>query len=226
VKRRTGVLFSSAVALGLVGGVGIGFSVQHARAATPLPPISHTLGPAVVPLAAEKPDPKTDDGAKLDGDLRELLLAKPEGAKDDALLPARDWLTIGDLAEYFRKPDGEFASLNAEHFRRAARAVWMAADGTRVEIDLVQFRSNADAVTFFASVEFPVNATTLVEGTETGYVGRYGAKGRDGMFSGYGLVRHGDVVEQVFLEPKPGAPSTGDVLDDVTKVTKEQADRL
>src|SRR2546423_273645 len=95
---------------------------RRGRAAT-----SHTLGPAVVPLAAEKPDPKTDDGAKLDGDLRELLLAKPAGAKDDALLPARDWLTIGDLAEYFRKPDGEFASLNAEHFRRAARAVWMTA---------------------------------------------------------------------------------------------------
>lgn len=225
MKRRTGLLFSSAVVLGLVGGAGCGFAIQHARSATPLPPISHTLGSAVVPLADETPDPETDDGAKLDGDLRDLLLDKPAEAKDDALTPARGWLTIGELAEYFRKPDAEFAALNAEHFRRAARAVWVAADGTRVEIDLVQFRSGDDAGTFFASVGVLVNASTLVPGTETGYVGRYGAKGRDGI-SGYGLVRHGDVVEQVFLERKPGAPSTGDVLDDVMKVTKEQADRL
>lgn len=223
MKRRTGLLFSSAVAVGLVGGVVSGFAIQHARPATPLPPIAHTLTSAVVPLAAVTPDPKTDDGAKLDGDLRDLLLAKPAGAKDDALIPARDWLTIGDLAEYFRKPDGEFTALNAEHFRRAARAVWVAADGTRVEIDLVQFRSGDDAGTYFAAEGFAVDASSpTVAGTGTGYLGWYDAKGRDGMFTGYGLVRHGDVVEQVFLDRKQGPPST----DDVMKVTKEQADRL
>ncbi|MFL6117901.1 MAG: hypothetical protein ACJ786_42085 [Catenulispora sp.] len=223
MERRTGVLFSSAVALGLAGGLGIGFGIQHARPATPLPPISHTLGSAVVPLAAVTPDPATDDGAKLDGDLRDLLLAKPAGAKDDALIPARGWLTAGNLAEYFGKPDQEFAALNAEHFRRAARAVWVAADGTRVEVDLVQFRTGDDAGSFFAAVGFPQDLTaSAVAGTGTGYVGRYDAKGRDGMFTGYGLVRHGDVVEQVFLERKQGPPGTEDVM----QVTKEQADRL
>jgi hypothetical protein len=223
VKRRSGLLFSSAVVVGLVGGAGSGFAMQKGRAATPLPPVPHALAQAVGPAAAAPPDPKTDDGAKLDGDLRELLLAKPAGAHDPADLPAREWITLGELAEYWGRPDRTFEKLNREHFRRAAGVIWELADGTSVEIDLVQFRTSADAQTFFEGIGFPAEATTLpVEGTATGYVSRDTGKRSDGYFTGYGLVRHGNVVEQVFVNRKQDPPA----LDDVMKVTKEQADRL
>jgi hypothetical protein len=177
----------------------------------------------MAPAAVESPDPKTDDGAKLDGDLRELLLEKPAGAHDDVDVPAHAWLTIGDLAEYWGHPDRAFEKLNREHFRRAAGTAWLLADGTEVEIDLVQFRSGDDAEAFFGEEGFPMDVLTpTVAGTATGYVGRQDQKGPDGYYTGYGLVRHGNVVEQVFVNRKQGPPA----IDDVMKVTKEQAARL
>lgn len=223
MKRRTGLLFTSAAAVGLIGGAGTGFAIQKGRAETPLPPVPHTLAPALAPAAAEVPDPKTDDGAKLDGDLRELLLEKPAGAHDPADLPARAWLSIGDLAEYWHRPDQAFEKLNREHFRRAAGVVWELADGTQVEVDLVQFRTTGDAETFFGDAGFPQELTTpAVAGTSTGYVGRDTGKGPEGYYTGYGLVRHGNVVELVFVNRKQDPPA----IDDLMKITKEQADRL
>ncbi|GAA1997558.1 hypothetical protein [Catenulispora subtropica] len=223
MKRRTGLLFSSAVVVGLMGGVASGFAIQHGRPATPLPPIPHTLAPAAAPAAAESPDPATDDGAKLDGDLRALLVDAPAEAHDPAGLPARGWATIGDLAEYWPHPDQAFEKLNRERFRRAARAYWDLPDGTEVEIDLIQFRTTDDAQTFFGEIGFPVDVSTpTVDGTGTGYVGRYTSKGPDGFYTGYGLVRHGNVVEQVFVNRKQDPPE----IADLTKITKEQADRL
>ena len=223
MKRRTGLLFSSAVVVGLVGGGGSGFAIQKGRAATPLPPVPHTLAPALAPAAADVPDPKTDDGAKLDGDLRELLLEKPAGAHDPVNVPARTWLTIGDLAEFWHRPDQAFEKLNREHFRRAAGVVWDLADGTVVEVDLVQFRTTGDAETFFEDTGFPRDMMTpTVDGTATGYVGRDTEKAADGYYTGYGLVRHGNVVELVFVNRKQDPPA----LDDLMKITREQAERL
>lgn len=223
MKRRTGLLFSGAVALGLAGGAVSGFAVQHSRPPTPLPPVPHTVVAAVAPAAADKPDPDTDDGAKLDGDLRELLVDRPADAHDDPLLPARSWLTIGNLAEYFEHPDRELATLNEEEFRRAARTVWDRPDGTQVEIDLVQFRSTDGAGQFFTDTKDLMNAwTTTPAGTGTGYVGQDPDKTPRGLYIGYGLVQHGTVVEQLFVTRKAGPPELGDLME----LTKEQADRL
>ncbi|NUR58983.1 MAG: hypothetical protein HOV87_09960 [Catenulispora sp.] len=223
MKRRTGSLFSSAVALGLAGGVAGGFAVQYSRPPTPLPPVPHTVAAAVAPAAAEKPDPKTDDGAKLDGDLRELLLDGPADAHDSPLLPARSWVTIGHLAEYFEHPDRALATLNEEGFRRAARTVWVRPDGTQVELDLVQFRSTDGAGQFFSETKDVMNAwTTTPAGTGTGYVAQDTEKTTLGDYVGYGLVQHGTVVEQLFVTRKAGPPELGDLME----ITKEQADRL
>jgi hypothetical protein len=222
VKRRTGLLFSTAVVVGVVGGAAGGFAVQRSRPPTPLPPVPHTVAAAPAPGAAEKPDPKTDDGAKLDGDLLDLLSEKPADAHDDAALPARGWLTIGDLSEYFGLPARELATLNEEGFRRAARAFWDRPDGTTVELDLVQFRSTEGAENFFGQVGHSAELTPIAAGTGTGYVGRDAKAGLDGYYAGYGFVQHGTVVEQVFITRKQGPPE----IEDLKKVTKEQADRL
>ena len=217
MKRRTGLLFSSAVVLGLAGGTVGGFLIQRARPATPLPPYQRTLAQAVTPGVADPRDAKTDDGAKLDGDLRKLLLERPAGAHDVPDRPAQDWLTIGTIAEYYQSPDGEFAALNAQHFRRAAIAQWIQADGTRVEIELVQFRS-----TDGADDHFGPHYRSSVAGTDSGYVGVSSDEYGDGEHMAYGVVRHGNVVEQVYMYRKGSAPST----DEVMKITKDQADRL
>ncbi|NUP49042.1 MAG: hypothetical protein HOW97_17305 [Catenulispora sp.] len=223
MKRRTGLLFSSAVALGLVGGAAGGFAVQHARPATPLPPVPRTVALAAGPGAAETPDPKTDDGAKLDGDLRAVLMAPPAGTYGDPLVPSGQWVTIGRLAEYFARPDKELAALNAEGFRRATRNVWLKEDGTRVEVDLVQFRSTEGAGQFFADTQDQMNANSPVAGvTGTAFVGQGYTAMKDGRYAGYGLVLHGTVVEQLFIYRPKLAPS----IDDLTYVVKGQADRL
>ncbi|WP_194921680.1 hypothetical protein [Catenulispora rubra] len=223
MKRRTGLLFSSAVVLGLVGGTVGGFLIQRARSATPLPPFQQTLAAAAGSGIADPRDATTDDGAKLDGDLRAVLLAKPAGAKDMTGFAPREWFTIGDLAEYYRNPSSALMKLNAEGFRRAARTGWTLADGTYVEIDLVQFRTVAGAKLFSASTNFPVDTTLpAIAGTATGAVGSPGDKDSSGMYAAYGLVRHGELVEQVFVNRAKSAPST----DEVAAVTRDQAGLL
>ncbi|MFD0637990.1 hypothetical protein ACFQ9X_47000 [Catenulispora yoronensis] len=222
MKRRTGLLFSSAVVLGLAGGAAVGFAVQHARPATPLPPVPHTLA-AAVPVPAASPDPATDDGAKLEGDLRDLLLERPADAQDDPVLPARGWLTIGDLADFFEQPDAELTALNRQGFRRAAQAGWKLPDGATVEIDLVQFRNTDGALEFVDATSLQQDATTpVVAGTATGFVGRDVSKNEAGFYSGYGVLRHGNVVVQIFVDQTQDVPR----LDDLMALAKGQADRL
>ncbi|MEY9862449.1 hypothetical protein ABH935_008097 [Catenulispora sp. GAS73] len=223
MKRRTGLLFSSAVVLGLVGGAVGGFLIQQARPATPLPPFQRTLAAAAGPGIADPHDATTDDGTKLDGDLRAVLLATPAGAKDTTDFAPREWFGIADLAEYYRDSSNTLTLLNAEGFRRAVRTGWTLADGTRVEIDLVQFRTVTGAKSYTASTYTPVDPNApVIAGTATGAVSSPGQKDSDGLYTAYGLVRHGELVEQVFVSRAKSAPST----DEVAAVTKDQAGLL
>ena len=223
MKRRTGLLFSSAVVLGLVGGTAGGFLIQRSRPATPLPPYQQTLAAAAAPGTADPQDAKTDDGAKLDGDLRTVLLAKPASAKDSLDFTVRDWFTKADLAEYYQKPDSAFTKLAFDKFRRAARTGWTLPDGTDVEIDLIQFRTTEGATAYFSMTNFPRDSLAPpLTGTTTGYVGRSYQKDASGLYSAYGLLQHGTVVEQVFVTNKRDVPSE----DTVMQITKDQADLL
>jgi len=218
------LLFASAVVLGLVGGTVGGFLIQHARPATSLPPLRQALAASTVPGTADPKDAATDDGVKLDGDLRALLLQKPAGAKDVNDFPVRDWFTIADLAEYYQHPTDALGQLNRLQFRHAVRTGWTLADGTGVEIDLIQFRSSQSATSYAAMTRFPADPSLPpIQGTATGTVGHYSYnKDAAGWYAVYGLVRHGDVVEQVFVHRKQGMPSN----DEVVAITKDQADLL
>lgn len=223
MKRRTGLLFSSAVVLGLVGGTAGGFLIQQSRPATPLPPYEQTLAEAAVPGTADPQDAKTDDGAKLDGDLRTVLLEKPAEAKDAADIAVRDWFAKADLAEYYQSPSSAFTKLDWYKFRRAARTGWALPDGTEVEIDLIQFRTTQGASAYFSMTNFPRDSLAPpLTGTVTGYVGRDYVRDASGLYSAYGLVQHGNVVEQVFVTNRRAVPSE----DQVTQITKDQADLL
>ncbi|MEY9934294.1 hypothetical protein ABH926_008959 [Catenulispora sp. GP43] len=223
MKRQTGLLFSSAVVLGLVGGAVGGFLIQQARPATPLPPVQQTLAAATVPVAADPSDPNTDDGAKLNGDLRAVLVTKPAGAKDAEDFTVRDWFTIADLAEYYQNPSDALERLNGLDFRRAVRTGWTTADGADVEVDLVQFRTSDEASSYCTMTHFPLDTSepAFPESADSA-VGRPGRKGADGKYTAYGLVRHGNVVEQVFVSRAQSMPTTNDIV----AVTRDQADLL
>jgi hypothetical protein len=223
VKRRTGLLFSSAVALGLAGGAVGGFLIQQARPATPLPPIQQTLAAAAAPVAADPRDPQTDDAAKLDGDLRSVSLTKPAGATDEPDTPVRDWVTIGDLAEYFQDPSTALEQLNSLGFRRAVRTGWTTADGADVEVDLVQFRNSDNATGYCTMTHTPVDTSEpAFPESAGGAVGIPNRKDPDGRYTAYGLVQHGNVVEQVFVSRAQSRPTTNDIVS----VTRDQADLL
>ena len=90
-KIRTGTLFTAAVVLGVLGGVGTGYAVQYARPATPLPSLAGSQ-PAYAPVgvyqgvAPAMLPASQDDAALTDGSLTSLLLPVPSGATTDDTL--------------------------------------------------------------------------------------------------------------------------------------------
>jgi hypothetical protein len=149
MKRRTGLLFSCAVVAGLLGGGAVGYEVQNHRAPTPLPSLDPALPAAAGAAPAAAPDPATDDAAKLDGDLRTLLIDKPSDAKDPQYIPGLSWVTAYSLAESRGSgADHAFVELGNAGFRRAAQRAWVTAGGQTVEISVIQFRTSTGAVAF------------------------------------------------------------------------------
>ncbi|MEU7718085.1 hypothetical protein [Streptomyces tibetensis] len=140
-RRGTAVLIGAAAVLGLVAGGCAGYLVQVHRAPTKLPPLSR---PALAQARGEGPEPLSaarDRRVKTDGDLRELLLEKPRGARDAAYLMGRDgWLDLANYAEFYEKPGEMFGELVGDEFRRAAVTGWQGGGSHEVEIRLVQFR--------------------------------------------------------------------------------------
>jgi hypothetical protein len=87
-RIRSTTLFTAAVVLGVLGGVGTGYGIQYSRPATPLPPLAGSqpahaptsvyqgVAPAMLPASQ-------DDATLTDGDLTKLLLPVPAGASTD-----------------------------------------------------------------------------------------------------------------------------------------------
>ncbi|MFJ4619875.1 hypothetical protein [Streptomyces sp. NPDC088812] len=138
--RRTGALIAGAAVLGLVAGTCTGYLVQADREPTKLPPLSQPAiaqakGPAPEPLPAAQ-----DRRVKTDGDLRELLLSKPKGARDADWLGDDGWMDMAAYADTYTEPGVIFDDLIGWEFRRAAVTGWEVGSAYTVEIRLVQYR--------------------------------------------------------------------------------------
>jgi hypothetical protein len=133
-------LLLGAAVLGLISGLCAGYQIQAGRQPTKLPPLSQprleqTAGEASAPLPAAR-----DRKVETDGDLRRLLLKKPDGARAAEFLGEDGWMSLPELAETYDDPSDGYGWLLYEEFRRAA-ALGPADGGTRtVEIRLLQFR--------------------------------------------------------------------------------------
>ena len=230
MKRRTGLLFSSAAVLGLLGGGGTGYAIQQHRSPTPLP----ALGDVAVVRAAgvsqgsatdgATADPATDDGAKLDGDLIKVLMDKPADAKDPIAEPPTGWISARELAEYYGGEDGMFIALNRDGFRRAAMRMWDAKDGSVVEVDLIQFRTTDGAAEYYDGGLGTETGSGLVKinGTSTGYAYSWKTKNLAGDYYGTATALHGTVVVEVYATDSAKLVTASEIA----RIAEEQVGRL
>ncbi|WP_328627221.1 hypothetical protein OHA88_25670 [Streptomyces sp. NBC_00353] len=148
-RGRTSLLIAAAAVLGIAGGTAVGYGVQADRAPTPLPALSQpNLAYPAKALPADKvPDPlpvSQDRQRKTEGDLRELLVSKPSGARNARFpFPTRGWMSLDAYAREFKSEDYMFETLAEADVRRIAAANWLQGQYRDVGIRLVQFRSGA-----------------------------------------------------------------------------------
>lgn len=139
-RGRTAALLIAGAVLGLVAGTCTGYLVQAERRPTKLPPLSQP----VVERAKGVAEPLSageDRRVKTDGDLRELLLPRPKGARDTVVTAGTDgWLDLADYADGYDEPGDMFSELVSDEFRRAAVTSWRVGTTYTVEIELAQFR--------------------------------------------------------------------------------------
>ena len=218
-KRRTGLLFTSAIILGLLGGIGTGYAIQAKRAPTALPALDQpipqlgppvgTAAPSAAPSTASAADLAGDDQLTLDGDLRKLVIDKPAGAKDWVESPyvngweGLDYYTL----DYNTSSQADiFTQLTSAGLRRIAGRTWIASDGTQVNLALLQFRTTSGA----QSVAARDHKATLISipGTASGTVYDYPDKNRDGSYTGVARLVHGTVMVEIWAFSDNGPVKT------------------
>ena len=106
---------------------------------------------ALPKLPAGRPAPldeRKNNGGVHYNDLRSLLLPLPEGARNDPALPGvKGWLSTAAYLRKFSLSDTRLPrpAWSRRGLRHIAGRAWTMPDGTRTEIYLVQFLSNAYA---------------------------------------------------------------------------------
>ncbi|MFJ5230130.1 hypothetical protein ACIQBJ_09545 [Kitasatospora sp. NPDC088391] len=204
-KRKLGVgaLFLTAVLAGPALGVGVGYGVQASRPETPLPKITATplaypaarVDPAALAAAAPKP-------LNIDGDLRELLVKKPDGAQDTKEFGTDGWMDAADIAETFGDTKGVFQQLLTNGFRRAAVVAWEA-DDAQYRVELLQYLpENTSEVISQLNIITTHADISRIPGNEDGLVvvrkdALHYAKSTEQYYYGEAVARKGTVLMHV-----------------------------
>ncbi|MFJ9816894.1 hypothetical protein ACIRU3_16770 [Streptomyces sp. NPDC101151] len=140
-RGRTTALIGAAALLGVVAGTCAGYVVQAGREPAKLPSLSQPVIKQakgdVEPLPAAQ-----DRRLRTDGDLRKLLLKKPDGAREADWLPRDGWMDLATYADSYDNPGDKFSALVTDEFRRAAVTGWRAGSSYSAEIRLVQYRQD------------------------------------------------------------------------------------
>ncbi|MDT0490805.1 hypothetical protein RM717_09835 [Streptomyces griseus] len=142
-RGRTALIITAAALLGISGGVAVGYGIQAERPPTPLPALSQPgLGYPAKPLpSAPAPLPAAQDRqVTADGDLRELLVDRPKGAKK--LGGGDGWETLSEYTQgFYDEPNYMFETLAGSDFRRVASVEWRRGQFGGTGVELIQFRS-------------------------------------------------------------------------------------
>ncbi|OIK05656.1 hypothetical protein BIV23_11960 [Streptomyces monashensis] len=208
-------MIAGAAGLGVVAGVCTGYVIQAGRPPTKLPSLSQPVVAqakgTVEPLSAAD-----DRRVKTDGDLRKLLLKRPEGARATDFGSSDGWMDLADYASDFKKPTGAFKDELQSEFRRAAQTTWQTGTYT-VEIRLVQYHQvsapgaakRVEEQRYWAEREPDTNSSPL-PGTGDGmvYVHRTpkAASGYQPEYSAEALASRGDIYMDVWISDTQPIP--------------------
>ncbi|MCX5198771.1 hypothetical protein OOK31_33635 [Streptomyces sp. NBC_00249] len=234
-RGRTALLIASALVLGTLAGTATGYAVQYHRAPTPLPPLAQQKLPAPKALAPDDGTTHKSVNANrwhaTDGDLNELLVEPPAGAK----VKDKGFDPLDSFAAGYEEPAKMFRNLVDTHFRRAATKHWEQGD-IEVEVQLVQFKdfSGADdfqggQASYLPEEKYAGNEGVPIPGVNP-QAGRVWVYSKPSELAGYlpirearAVARRGDTVVLVFYGDRRARPiAEGDVID----LAKRQLERL
>lgn len=189
-RGLTTLIVACAALVGVVGGTATGYAVQAEREPTPLPPLSQAdlAYPEKALPESKRPQPlpaKHDTAVKANGDLRKLLVGKPEGARVWSTgihregAPVRDgWLSPGEFSLEYGSPAYQLEDLLDGEVRRVAAANWLRGK-QMIAVRLVQFRPGAlAAAAAFDRESQGWAATRSAPGEESGWSVRPGSSAR------------------------------------------------
>ncbi|MDH2409708.1 hypothetical protein [Streptomyces chitinivorans] len=239
-RGRTALLLACAALLGAVGGLAGGYTVQADRAPTPLPPLSQAkLSYPKKPLPEdEAPEPLTaeeDRRVRTDGDLRKLLLDRPEGAREpEPSLGTDGWLSPSAYAREFENPGYMFTYLTGGDLRRVASAGWQQGRYRTVVVSLAQFREEKNRFAleyaqgqqdYMSHEDHAGNDGTALKGSGNG---RYYVFDEPRRESGYlpmhrarAIAQRGDIMMDIWIyDTKPIAKR------DIRSLAERQLERL
>ncbi|AKH83106.1 hypothetical protein AA958_13660 [Streptomyces sp. CNQ-509] len=241
--KRTALLLAAAVLAGALGGVAYGYFEQAGNPPTPLPPLNQPgLAHPDKPLPAGEAEPLSaaqDRRVKTDGDLRELLVSRPDGTVDaeiDIGGEGRGWLAPYEVAADTGAPEEVLTFMLENGLRRTAFTAWRNEGDTEsvVMINLYQFRNDATA----GSVDYLENQQLYSSLGPGGRVPAVSLKGSaDGMayfpeepfqeagvpplYQGMAIARRGDIVMEIYqIESSPLEQK------DLKKLAERQLERL
>ncbi|MFD3698462.1 hypothetical protein ACFWUZ_20320 [Streptomyces sp. NPDC058646] len=233
-RAGTPLLIAAAVVLGVLAGTVTGYAVQYHRAPTPLPPLAQQTLVAPEPLAPDDTTTHKTINAnrwhRSDGDLSELLLEAPAGAKR---ISAPGYLGLAEYAGLYERPDRAFTALQGDGFRRVVSTAWEQGD-RYTEIQMTQFKGRGGAVGDMGDSLHSISDDAGNPGSEVAGLPPADAHvwvfseltreaGYEPMREARALVRRGDIVAEIFwVESRGAAISENDVID----LAKRQLERL
>ncbi|MFI8099536.1 hypothetical protein [Streptomyces sp. NPDC086023] len=235
-RGRTTLLIAAAAVLGALAGTVTGYAVQYDREPTPLPPLAQRLAPSkTAPGVPGRTNARTLNvhrWVKSDGDLRELLVKKPKGAKDFGAGKA-DWVPLVTYAADFDWPDRAFRHFANEDLRRVARVEWQERGEVFVVVELTQFNDTTQlAAADFAEQQQGYeekdagNDGKPLPGSGNGRVfvhdQPFRKAGYEPVYQGQAIARRGDVVMRVYYRNNTRPVSEKALMD----LAKRQWERL
>lgn len=232
---RTVGLIAVAAVIGLVGGTATGYGIQAEREPTPLPPLNQLGGLAYPkPLTkGQEPEPLSaaeDRQVKANGDLRRLLLPRPEGARADGV---DGWLSLSEYVGRYNRPAGALEDQLGLSVRRVASRSWLSGEHRSVTIYLVQFRPGSmigargfvkNQQSIVSGEERADSIGTALEGSGNGRTFVYPVQRKAGyldMYEARAYVQRGDIAIEILMS------DTRKIAEkDIVSLAERQLERL
>jgi hypothetical protein len=209
-RIRGAALFTAAVVLGVLGGVGTGYVIQYTRPATPLAPLAGSQ-PAYAPTGAYQGvapamlPASQDDATKTDGDLSKLLLSVPSGATTDDSLWVDEDVDLEQTAELCDPGDQQtcLGNFYTDGIGAIADTNWEQ-DGFHVEVRLSRVAAgDSGNARDWAHGNGESNPLTLPSG-----ISGYGYEFLDsyGDNDDYASAAHGDLIADFWVSSPTKTP--------------------